>query len=150
MTTSTSTMTDRRFPTHLAVLVGISAGAYAVSVAGVAALQAHADTRLSAERAPFGQAADAAAADHDALEAAVEAAARRYLVLAGRYDRLGGQVTTLEAGLDALAARAAALTESTTSLPTRFSLPTIRSAPRVVAAPRTSAPKTSATTGASG
>jgi len=144
-------MTDRRFPTHLAVLVGVSAGAYAVSVAGVAALQAHADARLTAERAPFGQAADAAAADHDSLEAAVEIAARRYLELTSRYDQLGGRITTVEDALDSLATRAATLTESAASLPTRFSLPTVRSAPRVVvSAPRSSAPKTSATTGASG
>jgi hypothetical protein len=143
---SPSTMTDRRLPVHLAVLVGVSAGAYAVSVAGVAALQAHADTRLIAARAPYASAADAAAAEHERIEQSVEAAATRYAALASRYDRLGGQVTNVETALDSLAARAATLTESAASLPTRFSLPTVRSAPRVVV----SAPKTQATTGASG
>jgi hypothetical protein len=147
VTKKMSMTTDGRIPTHLVVLVGVTAGAYAMALAGVAFLQADADARLNADRAPVGLAAKLAADEHDQLEAAVEAAARRYLALAAHYDRLGGQVTNVEAALDGLASRAATLSESAASLPTRFSLPTVvRSVPRVVVP----APKTSATTGASG
>ncbi len=138
-------MTEHRVPTHLAILVGVSAGAYAVSLAGVTALQAGTDARLQAQRAPSQQAAESAAAEHDDLEAVLEAAVRRYDALAERYARVGGSLEGMEGALDTLANRAAALSESAASLPTRFSLPTVRSAPRVIAAP-----KTQATTGASG
>ena len=139
-------MIDRRIPTHLAVLVGVSAGAYAISLAGVTALQSNADVRLITQRAPVQGAAEAAAADHDALEDAVAAAARRYAALAATYDRIGADLGGMEGALDDLATRAADLTESAASLPTRFSLPRVQAAPRRVASP----PKTHATTGASG
>lgn len=140
------TVTERRVPGHLAILVGVSAGAYAVSLAGVTALQSTSDTRLIAEREPIRLAAEAAAADHQALEAAAKRAADHYAALAARYAGAGAGTADLEGALDGLAARAAALTESTASLPTRFSLPRVRSAPRI----SSSAPRTNATTRASG
>ena len=139
-------MIDRRLPSHLVVLVGVSAGAYAISLAGVTALQSHADVRLIEQRRPFQEAAGSAGLDHDALEAAVESATRRYDALAARYERVGSGLVSVEDRLDTLAARAAALTESAASLPTRISLPRVPSAPRVVSRP----PRTDATTGASG
>jgi hypothetical protein len=143
-----TTVTERGLPSHLAVLVGISAGAYAVSLAGVTALQSAADARVIAEREPIRLAAEAAAADHQALETALRQAADRYGALAARYDGAGGGMADLEGSLDDLAARAAALTESAASLsaPARVSLPRVQSAPRV----KTSAPKTHSTTRASG
>jgi hypothetical protein len=144
---TTTTMIDRRLPSHLAILIGISAGAYAVSLAGVTALQSGADARLRDDREPARLAAATVAADHAELEAAVESAARRYAALAERYQETGATVTGMEASLDELAVRAATLAESAASLPTRFSLPTVRAA----AAPRRAAPpKTDATTRASG
>ena len=140
------TVTDRRVPAHLAILVGVSASAYAVSLAGVTALQSTSDARLIAEREPIRLAAEAAAADHQALEAAAKRAADHYAALAARYDGAGTGMADLEGALDGLATRAAALTESTASLPTRFSLPHVRSAPRI----SSSAPKTHSTTRASG
>ena len=47
-------MTEPRRPVHLAVLVGMSASAYAISLAGVAALQSDTDARVAADRAPAG------------------------------------------------------------------------------------------------
>lgn len=132
-------MTDRRVPSHLLMLVGVSAGAYAVSLAAVTGLQSGADARLLAQRAPIQAATEVAAAEHGALESALQDAARRYAVLAERYDRVGVQLAEMESGLDALATRAATLSESAAALPTRISLPRVAAAPRVVSAPRTQA-----------
>jgi hypothetical protein len=142
-----STVIDRRVPTHLAILVGVSASAYAITLAGVTALQSSADARLIAERQPSQQAAESAARDHDALEGAVAAAADRYAALADRYDRAGSGIAGIEAALDGLATRAASLTESTANLKVaKVSLPKVtRSVTRSVAQP-----KTHATTKASG
>jgi hypothetical protein len=140
-------MTDRRVPAHLAILVGVSAGAYAVALAGVSALQSSADSRLISQRLPFQLAAEQAAREHDRAERAVAAAADRYIVLAARYERAGGAFAEVESALDGLAARAATLTESAAMLRVEpFSLPTVgRLVPRSV-----SPPTTHATTKASG
>jgi len=139
-------MTERRVPAHLAVLVGVSAGAYAASLAGVTALQSAADAHLTAQRAPISLAADTAAAEHETLSGALDAAARRYAEIARRYETVTIEMGRVGTSLDDLATRAAALSESAASLPTRFSLPAVRPAPaRTVAAPATHA-----TTGASG
>ncbi len=61
-------MSDSRRPVHLAVLVGASASVYAISLAGVTALQSATDARLIAERAPADHAADVMARGHDELE----------------------------------------------------------------------------------
>ena len=141
------TMTDRRIPSHLAVLIGVSAGAYAVALAGMTALQAGADARLREQREPFRLAAEAVAAEHGELEAAIEAARQRYTATATEYGMTGATITEMEGSLDELAVRAATLLESAASLPTRFSLPAVRAA----APPRQAAPpKTDSTTRASG
>lgn len=140
-------MTDRRIPTHLAVLVGVSAGAYAISLAGVTSLQSAADVRLTAERQPSHRAAEQVARDVDALERAAAAAAGRYADLADRYAQVGIDIGDTEAALDSLATRAASLTESAATLRvTEFTLP--RVAPSVTRS--TSTPRTHATTAASG
>jgi hypothetical protein len=141
------TMIDRRLPSHLAVLIGVSAGAYAVSLAGMTALQAGADARLRDAREPFRLAAEAVAAEHGDLEDAIESARHRYTAAATRYGMTGATITEMEGSLDELAVRAATLLESAAALPTRFSLPAVRT----VAPPRQAAPpKTDSTTRASG
>jgi hypothetical protein len=142
-----STVNDRRVPTHLAILVGVSAGAYAITLAGVAALQSTEDARLIAQRLPSQRAAEQAARDHDALEQAVAAAADRYAALADGYDRAGIGIGGVEKALDGLATRAASLTKSASTMRVApFSLPKVtRSVTRSV-----SPPKTHATTKASG
>lgn len=138
-------MTDERRPVHLAVLLGVSAGVYAASLAGVTALQAAADSRLQEAREPIRLATESIASDHASLESTLEVAARRYSALADRYRRSGVHLEDVEAELDALSMRAASVAESAASMPTRFSLPSVRSAPRPAAAP-----VTHATTKASG
>lgn len=147
MMAGTSGMTELRRPVHLAILAGLSASAYAGSLALVAMLQSSSDAALVAERAPVGSAADRLTAGHDRLDAAIAAATRRYGEAAGRYGALASEITGLETALDALATTTASVTNSTTTLPTHVSLPAVQAAPRVV---RVSAPATQATTGASG
>ncbi len=141
------TVIDRRIPTHLAVLVGVTAGAYAITLAGVTALQSSQDARLIADRQPSHLAAAEAARDHDALEGAVAAAAGRYAALADRYDHAGADIAGVESSLDRLATRAASLTESAATLRVApFSLPRVTRSVTRSASP----PKTHATTRASG
>lgn len=140
-------MTERHRPLHLAVLAGLSASAYAGSLAFVALLQSSADAALVAERVPIRVAADAITANHDRLEAAVADATKRYAQLADRYSALLPGIAGVASSVDALARTTAAVADSTLTLPTHVSLPTVQAAPRVV---RVAAPTTQATTGASG
>ena len=140
-------MTELRRPVHLAVLAGLSASAYAGSLALVTMLQSSADAALIAERAPIRAIADTIAARHDGLEATVAAASRRYSQMTDRYGALLPKLATVETSLDTLAKTTAGVTDSTLTLPTHVSLPSVQAAPRVV---RVAAPTTQATTGASG
>ena len=140
-------MTDRRIPPHIAVLVGVSASAYAMVLAGVTALQSTTDARIIAQRYPAQQAATEAARQHDASDEALATAADRYEALAQRYSQAGAALGTVETDLDDLATRAADLSASAAKLrvaPIR--LPQVaRSVTRI-----TVAPTTHATTKASG
>lgn len=140
-------MTDVRRLLHLAVLAGLSASAYAGSLALVTMLQSTADEAVIAERAPVRQIADRIAASHDGLESTIAAAARRYNEMTDRYGALQPRLATVEASLDALARTTAGVTDSTLAFPSHISLPKLQVAPRFAAG---AAPTTHATTGASG
>ena len=140
-------MTERRLPPHLAVLVGISAGAYAIALAGVTALQSTADATVIAQRRPPQLTADLAARQHDTIDDSLAEAFERYAELVDRYDQAGVRLSVVEASLDGLATRAAGLTTSAAALRvTPFSLPRV-SASVTRSVPR---PTTHATTRASG
>jgi hypothetical protein len=139
-------MTDKRRPVHLAVLVGMSASAYAISLAGVAALQSATDAQVAADRAPAGAAADALASGHDQLERSLDEASRAYVVSSERYARVGTGLVDMETSLDALGTRVEKVTGAAKALPGRVSLPTISSSARVITRTRV----VHATTGASG
>ena len=139
-------MTRPRVPPHLGVLVGVAAGTYAITLAGVTALQSTADARLIAQRLPARQAAELAARRHERLERSLAAASDRYTTLADRYAISGGALQDLDAALEELATRAASLSESASTLHvSRFTLPQVSRS-----APRAAAPATHATTRASG
>jgi len=140
-------MTDQRRPVHLAILVGVSASAYAGSLAFVTTLQSATDASITAQREPIRAAADAIAAGHSELEAAVVEAARRYGLVGDQYGALLPEFTQVEASLDALATTTAKVSNSAQALPTRVSLPKVVAAPRIT---RVAAPASHATTGASG
>jgi hypothetical protein len=139
-------MTESRRPIHLAVLVGVSASAYAISLAGVAALQSATDARVAADRAPAGQAADALASGHDQLETSLGEANRAYADAADRYARLGTRLIDMETSLENLGTRVEKVSGAANALPGRVSLPTISTTTRVV----TRTKVVHATTGASG
>jgi hypothetical protein len=136
----------RRRPLHLVVLFGASAGAYAVSLAGVTAQQSQADAVVIAQRAPVAAAIDQAAAAHRALEGDLTTATRRYRDLAAGYARVVGELEGMERATDAVVVRAARVADAAGSMPTRVALPAVPAAPRA-AVP---APVTHATTGGSG
>ena len=134
--------TDRRIPLHLAVLVGASTAAYAISLAGITALQSAADGAVVSARAPARDAAARLTDGHDRLQAELDAAARSYETSATRYDDLSAEVTTLEDFADA----AARVSGAARALPGRVSLPSVSR----TSTGTTSKPRVSGTTGASG
>ena len=140
-------MTEKRQPVHLAMLVGLSASAYAGSLAVVTMLQSTTDVAIAAERAPIREIADAITAGHDDLETTVAYAARRYGLVTDRYGALLPELSQAEAALDGLAKTTSAVTDSALALPSHVSLPALPAAARIV---RVAAPATRATTGASG
>jgi methyl-accepting chemotaxis protein len=136
---------EPRRPVHLAVLLGLSAGAYAVSLAGVTALQSETDRQANDVRAPIDAAAAAISTSHDRLQDDLDQAAGAYTEVAARYAQLSSGLDTMEAALDRLAGRVTKVTGAANALPAHVSLPHIK-----VTVPRTSAPVTHASTGASG
>jgi hypothetical protein len=139
-------MTDARRPTHLAVLLGASAGIYAVSLAGVTALQSATDQARIDARAPIDSATLSLSGGHDAIETELDRADRAYAEAAARYDRLGPRLDGLGTSLDALAGTVSQVSGAAKALPGRVSLPKVT---RTVTT-RVAAPATHATTGASG
>lgn len=138
-------MTDARRPIHLVVLLGATAGIYAVSLAGVTALQSAADRALIDDGAPLDATTSSLSAGHDAFENDLARAARAYGDAAAGYDRLAPRLDELEISLDTLAGTVAKVSGAAKALPARVALPTVT---RTVTT-RT-APATHATTGASG
>lgn len=136
-------------PVHLAVMAGAAAGLYAVSLAGVTALQASTDARLAAARDPIAATIAGQRASHDRLEAVVEEAAAAYSEVAGAYAVLLESLGDHEGALAALEREIAAAEGSADRLvvPARPALPTVRASAGTRAVPR---PRTNASTGASG
>jgi hypothetical protein len=138
-------MTEARRPVHLLVLFGASAGLYAVSLAGVTALQSSTERATSLERAPIVAELDSLAVANDRLTRGLDVAARVFDASSGSYDELGSRLGDTEARLAELAATVADVQGAARALPTRVALPAVRAA-----TPRSVAPKVQATTGASG
>lgn len=135
---------ELRLPPHIAVFLGASTAAYAVTLAGVTALQAQSEAALIADRAPVVAGIDAIAARNDQLAAALTTAGTEYQAASEAYLANGGRLADLEQALASLASKVAKIDGVSRSLPSAASLPTVR---RVTTS---TAPATSATTGASG
>jgi hypothetical protein len=138
-------MTDARRPAHLAVLLGASAGIYAVSLAGVTALQSATDRAVIDERTPLDAATVTLAGGHDAVETDLERAALGYGDAAASYDRVGPRLDAMERSLDALAGTVSQVSGAAEALPGHVALPVVTRAVTTKVAP-----VTHATTGASG
>ena len=92
-----------RHPVHLAIFVGLSAGAYAASLAGVTALQASTVQAVSDGYAPTSDAIDLLKTHHDQLEARLQAATAAYNTAADTYGDVSGSLKAYEQQLQALA-----------------------------------------------
>ncbi len=143
---ASTAMTDRRLPLHLAVLLGTSTAAYAVSLAGVTALQSGADQAVIDRQAPTEDAAARLGVEHDRLQSDLERSAQAIESVTARYDALATDLSTLESALANHAALMAKVSGAARALPKHVSLPSVT---RVVTT-TVSKPRVSASTGASG
>jgi hypothetical protein len=114
-----------RRPIHVAVAVGMTAGLYAVSLAGVTALQAATDARLAADRAPAAGAVAQLRNTHDTMEANLTRLAGAYATAATGYQAIAEGIAGHEQALAALQrqVKAAAGSVAGLSIPTISSLP---------------------------
>ena len=129
-------------------MIGASTALYAVSIAGVTAIQSNNDRTLILRQSPAEDAAARLREGHDRLEATIGQAADAYDEAAGGYAALTPKLLDMETALQRLAGRVQTVSGAARALPGQVSLPAVnRSATRSVT---TTAPKTSGTTGASG
>jgi hypothetical protein len=137
---------EARRPVHLAVVVGLSAGAYAASLAGVTALQAAANRDLADANAPAVDTLATLTAEHDRLEARLSAAGTTYGTAAAAYSDITDQLSGLEAKLGKLAATVKKVEGSASWVPPAVRMPSVsRAAPA-----RAAAPASNGSSGASG
>ena len=132
-------------PAHVGVLLGLSTGAYALSLAFVSGQQASAEAATAAQRAPALATIDALDRGHAGIEADLRAARSAYENAAAAYAATGTGFQDLEGRLADLAAAVAKVNGTAASMPTAVRLPAVSRS--VAAAP---APAVNATTGASG
>jgi hypothetical protein len=132
-------------PARAGMLLGASAAIYAVTLAGVAGLQAQGDAELVARHQPYVAALARARAANDALATALDRTDADLRSVGASYASTGASVSDYEARLDALAALVAEVQGSAAALPTRISLPRV-----TVTSSGSRPPSTSTTTGASG
>lgn len=132
-------------PAHVAVLLGLSTGAYALSLAFVSGLQASSEAAVAAERAPALATIDAIDRGYASLEADLKAARSAYEASAAAYAATGTGFADMEARLADLAKAVSAVSGTAASMPSSIRLPSVS---RSVSG--ASAPVVHATTAASG
>jgi len=140
-------------PARAGMLIGVSAAVYAVSLAGVAGLQAQTDAQVAAARAPYLAAVSQARAANDELERVITNADAETRALANSYGQVGVNMADYQTRLDSLAALVAEVQGSAAALPARIKLPTVTMRGAIAGTRSSSgrsAPATSATSGASG
>lgn len=134
-----------RRPIHLAVVVGISAGAYAASLAGVTFLQAASDRQLSDSNAPARDTIASVATEHDRLGERLTAAGVAYGSAAVAYADLVDRMSGVETRLGGLAKQVKQVEGSAAWVAPTVRLPSVS---RSAAA--ASKPVSNGSTGASG
>ena len=134
-----------RKPVHVAVTVGMTASLYAVSLAGVAALQAGTDSGLSADRAPAAAAVATLREAHDVAEARLAQMESSFAAAASTYGEIAAAIGAHEKVLARLGEQVATVEGSAAALrlPSFASLPSVSSRTAVVARP----PSNACTTG---
>ena len=136
---------ETRRPVHLAVVVGLSAGAYAAALAGVTALQATGDRELAAANAPAVDALAMLTVEHDRLEARLAAAGSTYGARAAAYTDITDALAWLEDRLAKLAAEVKKVEGSASWVPPSVRMPSVSRD-----APPATRPSSNGSTGASG
>ncbi|MEO8470201.1 MAG: hypothetical protein ABI573_11125 [Chloroflexota bacterium] len=134
-----------RLPAHLGVLMGLSAGAYALCLAGVTGLQSMSEAQLAVDRAPAIETIRAVQQDHDQLEARLATARSAYGAAAEAYRASGTGFAAMEARLNELATLMTEISGTTATLPSSVKLPSVSKS-----VSRGAAPAVHATTTASG
>ena len=144
-------------PARAGMLLGGTAAVYAVTLAGIATLQASSDAQVAARRQPWVERVAEIRTANDALEHAIVRADADAKQLASQYDSVGGDVAAYQARLDGLAALVAQVEGSAAALPTRIALPKVTMHGAVTGRSSSSggssagtAPRTTTTSGASG
>ena len=116
-----------RRPIHVAVAVGMTAGLYALSLAGVTALQSATDAQLAADRAPAAGAVAQLKSTHDAMEGNLDKLAAAYAKVANGYRAITDGIVGHEQALAALRQQveAAAGSAAALSVPSFSRLPAV-------------------------
>lgn len=112
-------------PAHIAVIMGLSAGAYALALAGITGLESASESAIAADRAPAIAAIETSQRTHTDLERRLEAARRSYEDAAAAYAATGDGFTAMNARLAALADVMTEISGSAASLPTSVKLPAV-------------------------
>jgi hypothetical protein len=139
---------EARRPVPIAVVVGLSAGAYAASLAGVTALQAASDRQLAEANAPAGEMISALTEQHDRLGDRLVAAGSAYGSAANAYADITAKMTQVEKRLAKLAGQVSKVQGAAAWTPTlpRTTMPSISKS----AAPPPAKPASNGSSGASG
>ena len=116
-----------RRPIHVVVAVGMTAGLYALSLAGVTALQSATDAQLAADRAPAAGAVAQLKSAHDAMEDSLTRLAGTYAKAANGYQAITDGIVEHEQALSALRqqVRAVAGSAAALSVPSLSRLPAV-------------------------
>ena len=126
-----------RIPGRVVTLLGLTTSGYALTLAGVAALQSSSDAATIAERAPALAGVEAAARANDGLADRLDDLTARNTMLAGSYDAIASAIDGLEAQLGSLATSVSAVDGAARALPRSVALPpvvrTVRPAARSTA-----------------
>ena len=139
----------RKAPLHVPMALGVTAGLYAVSLAGIAGLQAQADGAAAARQQPFVDAVAAVSDGRAGLEHDLRATVDALNTASSAYDTAVSGTASLEASIAALSKEVTAATGAAAYVPRAQSVARLPSAPRTVTVVVT-VPATQATTGASG
>jgi len=123
----TGVRTGPRRPVHLAVIVGLSAGAYAVSLAGVTSLQSASERVLVANSDPAAEVLDLLQEHHDRLDARLAAAGASYDQAAAAYQEVTDGLGALETRLGALAKGVSRVQSGAAWAPSTWSAPSVSS-----------------------
>src|SRR5690349_19661168 len=112
-------------PARAGMLLGGAAAVYAVTLAGIAGLQASDDAAVAARRQPWVDEIAAQRAANDDLERSLAASNEDAQWLGTVYDDVTAQVAAYRDRLDELATLVAGVEGSAAELPTRVALPSI-------------------------